>query len=102
MEPLQPLPLPSTARPQAGGSDSLLGGLCREMARIHSRRQTIDAALAACQAAGLVKRLRQEIEDLASRQRELASVADAMKPIKSLDALAVAFFWEITRRSHWA
>jgi hypothetical protein len=68
------------------------------MGCILARRGAITAALACCQDAGLVRRLRHEIDNLARRQRELGAVADSLRNAGGLDPLAVAFFRELTRR----
>jgi hypothetical protein len=93
MEPMAP-----RSAAWADTSDSLVGSLCREMARILGRQAVIASALASCGSVGLIQRLRNERDALARRQRELVAVAERLRLAQGLDPLSVAFFQELTRR----
>ncbi|APD49053.1 hypothetical protein KQ302_10755 [Synechococcus sp. CS-602] len=78
---------------------SLVGGLCREMGRIHGRNKRIAMDLGCCQAKGLLARLRAEQQQLQQRQCELQAIARQLKQQPNLDPLGIEFLLELTRRS---
>ncbi|NQV11531.1 MAG: hypothetical protein HQ527_10280 [Cyanobacteria bacterium] len=78
---------------------SLVGDLCREMGRIHGRKERIAMDLGCCQAKGLLERLRAERQQLHQRQRELQAIARTLKQHPNLDPLGIEFLLELTLRS---
>ena len=88
-------------RPAVTAADTLVGSLCREIWDLRSRARQIQVALQRCQHPGLGQRLRQELQNLASRRSELQRLADQLGSTQAQGpdhSVAVALLAELCRR----
>jgi hypothetical protein len=84
--------------PSLHTADSLMASLCREVAAIRQRASQLLAAMGSCQDSRLFQRLRQELQQLQERRRELLESARAWRRRGVGDALALEFLIEISSR----
>jgi hypothetical protein len=79
-------------------SDTVIGGLCREVDGIRQRCQQLSASMRHCQDTGLFARLRQEQQRLQRRRIELLDAARSWQQRGAMDPLAIDFLIEISSR----
>ena len=80
-------------------SESLVGSLCQETARLRDRWRQLQADLMRCQEASLRQRLAAEQTLLLARRQELQRAARHIRGVRGLgDNLAQAFLDELTHR----
>ncbi len=86
--------MPYTNQP----SESMVGSLCREMARLRQHWQQLSGLLGECRDDRLILRLGQEAIRLQRRRLELQQLAHQVTRLPLRDPLAAAFLLEICSR----
>ncbi len=82
-----------------GPSESLVGSLCREAARLRERVQRLQGELRCCQDHRLCQRLAREEAWLLARRLELRRMAQGLEqPGRLSDGLALALLKELLHR----
>ncbi len=80
-------------------SDTLVGGLCREIIYINSRSLSIRNSLVNCQSKLLSNRLKKELSELHGRRNVINNVSQKINLTYGKDNLSVEFLKEIIGRN---